>query len=104
MPDTQGSPGQALQSAVNETDSTSISNHFSSLSVPAYFELCVIAGNHKVKLGEIDITNVKSDGELFKMIWNKYQQLRGAELKAIFVKPSNIHFVRVSYFVKGLKM
>lgn len=61
-----------------------------------YFELCVNTGELDISLGEIDITDVTSDGELFKRIYTEYRNIRGHRMRRFFLKPANIHFVRVS--------
>lgn len=68
-----------------------------SLVEKRFFELCVNTGGFEINLGEIDITDVKSDDELFKRINSKYREIRGHRVRRIFVKPVDVHFVRVSY-------
>jgi hypothetical protein len=61
-----------------------------------YFELCVNRGKWEKILGEIDITNMVSDGELFRAIAEKYDSVRGIRAKNLYLlEPANIHFVRV---------
>lgn len=44
-------------------------------------------------LGEIDLTRVDSDVELFRWIKRRYRSLRGASLRRRFSQPSSIRFV-----------
>lgn len=61
-----------------------------------FFEVCVNSGEHAVRLGEIDITSVRSDAELFSKIWTTYDSMKRNWPKKILVKPRGIHFVYVS--------
>lgn len=61
-----------------------------------FFEVCVNSGEHAVRLGEIDITSVSSDAELFGKIWTTYDSMKRNWPKRIFIRPRGIHFVYVS--------
>jgi hypothetical protein len=61
-----------------------------------FLELCVNTGEIDISLGEIDVTDVNTDGELFKKIYERYKNLRGHRMRRIFLKPIDVHFVRVS--------
>ncbi|KAH7191480.1 hypothetical protein BKA60DRAFT_584985 [Fusarium oxysporum] len=65
--------------------------------VPMFFELCVTVGKHSVRLGEINISSVTTDGQLFKKIWDRYQEIKtstfGATIRGWFFKPSDVLFV-----------
>lgn len=62
-----------------------------------YFELCVNSGKWKITLGEIDITDVKTDKDFFDRVTEKYDSIRGVCAKALYLlEPADIHFVRVS--------
>ena len=62
-----------------------------------YFELCVNYGKWEKKLGEIDITNITTDEDLFCKIAEEYASIRGVRSKALsLLEPADIHFVRVS--------
>ncbi|SCV52652.1 uncharacterized protein FFB14_12715 [Fusarium fujikuroi] len=65
--------------------------------VPKFFELCVTVGKHSVRLGEINISSVTTDGQLFKKIWHSYREIKtstlGATIKGWFFKPSDVFFV-----------
>ena len=60
-----------------------------------FFELCVNTGELAISLGEIDITHVENDQQLFTAIHSKYRELRGIRLWRVLIKPRNIHFVLV---------
>ncbi|KAI6081776.1 hypothetical protein F4821DRAFT_264565 [Hypoxylon rubiginosum] len=68
-----------------------------SSSAVRYFEVCVNAGEHKVNLGEINISSVTTDDQLFDEIWKAYRGLRGstwqASLRSWFLKPYDVSFV-----------
>jgi hypothetical protein len=103
---------QAPASSLNQIGPTSANDSLSKLqsssqtiSVTAsqttarnrrFFELCVNTGEIDICLGEIDITNVRSDGELFKKIYERYKDLRGYRIRRIFLKPVDVHFIHVS--------
>ena len=62
-----------------------------------YFDLCVNSGKWKIALGEIDITDVKTDKDFFDKVTEKYDSIRGFCAKALYLlEPADIHFVRVS--------
>jgi hypothetical protein len=61
----------------------------------SYFQLCVNTREHTISLGEIDVTNVETDGQLFEKIWKTYSDMRGHGIRRYFMKPSDIHFVQV---------
>ncbi|KAF2185911.1 HET-domain-containing protein [Zopfia rhizophila CBS 207.26] len=61
-----------------------------------FLELCVNTGEIDVSLGEIDITDINSDGELFKRIYERYKDLRGHRMRRIFLKPVDVHFIHFS--------
>ncbi|KAI1455427.1 hypothetical protein F4805DRAFT_436170 [Annulohypoxylon moriforme] len=62
-----------------------------------YFEVCLNVGRHVVNLGEIDISSVTSDGELFDKIWETYHSIKGADWKARlqnwFLEPDDVSFI-----------
>jgi hypothetical protein len=61
-----------------------------------FLELCVNTGQHSIYLGEIEVSDAKSDGELFSRINQRYRELRGFRFQRIFLKPADVHFVHVS--------
>ncbi|KPM46156.1 hypothetical protein AK830_g253 [Neonectria ditissima] len=61
-----------------------------------FFEVCIGTGNHAVRLKEIDLAEVKSDGALFTQIWDRYHHTRGYGIRRIFLKPKDVHFVMFS--------
>ena len=65
---------------------------------PKFFELYVNRGKWEKILGEIDITNMVTDGELFRAIAEKYDFVRGIRAKNLYLlEPADIHFVRVRF-------
>jgi hypothetical protein len=62
---------------------------------PRYFEVCVNTGNHKIDHFELDISNIRSDSELFEKIWDKYNASRGFGIRRFFLRPKDVHFVMV---------
>ena len=64
---------------------------------PKYLELCINTGQYSTSLGEIDLSHVKSDGELFLKIWERYREMRPFRLRRIFSQPVDVHFVRVGF-------
>lgn len=63
-----------------------------------FFELCVNRGKWEKRLGEIDITDMVNDGELFRAIAEKYDSVRGIRAKNLYLlEPADIHFVRVRF-------
>ncbi|KAH7335627.1 heterokaryon incompatibility protein-domain-containing protein [Pyrenochaeta sp. MPI-SDFR-AT-0127] len=63
---------------------------------PRYFEVCINIGNYAIDHHEIDISRVTSDGELFELIWDKYNCSRGFGLRRLFLRPRDVHFVMFS--------
>jgi hypothetical protein len=61
-----------------------------------FLELCVNTGELDISLGEIDVSNVTSDGELFRRIYQCYKEIRGHRMRRIFLKPVDVHFIHVS--------
>ncbi|SCN93813.1 uncharacterized protein FFE2_07866 [Fusarium fujikuroi] len=72
-------------------------DNYEMVGVPKFFELCVTVGKHSVRLGEINISSVTTDGQLFKKIWHSYREIKtstlGATIKGWFFKPSDVFFV-----------
>jgi hypothetical protein len=61
-----------------------------------FFELCVNTGGYTITLGEIDVTDVQSDQELFFKIVEKHYNLRTPRFRRMLMKPVDVHFVFVS--------
>ncbi|MCJ1243663.1 hypothetical protein MMC30_000860 [Trapelia coarctata] len=65
--------------------------------VERYFELCLNHDSLEKRLGEINLTNVRNDGELFEKIRERYAEIRGPSIKRLYLlKPVDIHYVRFS--------
>jgi hypothetical protein len=92
---TDSSSGSSLSTLLGSTSSMT-SNLGSTLSRQSYLELCINTGEYTKTLREIDLRNVGCDGELFKEIRNEYSQARNFKSRFWLLKPSGVHFVRVS--------
>jgi hypothetical protein len=92
---TDSSSGSSFSTLLGSTSSMT-SNNSSSLSRQAYLELCINTGEYTKTLREIDLRNVGCDGELFKEIRNEYSRARNFKSRFWLLKPSGVHFVRVS--------
>jgi hypothetical protein len=85
------------QNSVNTRSTTSNARYIVEIDLsPKYFEDCVNIGNYAISHHDIDISHVTSDGELFEMIWERYNSSRGVGLRRLFLQPKNVHFVMVS--------
>jgi hypothetical protein len=84
------SNGQST-SAITSNTPLSLAN-----SKKMFLELCVNTGELDISLGEIDVSNVTSDGELFRRIYQCYKEIRGHRMRRIFLKPVDVHFIHVS--------
>ena len=62
----------------------------------AYLNLCVNAGEFQKSLGEVELTNCSTDGEMFMKIRDEYLSIRGGLAERILRRPADIHFVKVS--------
>ena len=50
---------------------------FAGVLVPRFFELCVNTGEFSKTLAEIDVTRVTSDMSFFKLVHQRYREVRG---------------------------
>ena len=58
--------------------------------------MCINHGKWDQRLGEINISNVHTDGHLFRKIRETYEEIRGFRAKNLYLlEPVNIHFVKV---------
>lgn len=65
-----------------------------------FLALCVNTGRFHHTLGEIDVTNIRQDNETFRMIKDRYLEVRGfrARARRLFLfQPNSVHFVKVIY-------
>jgi hypothetical protein len=85
----------SLSTLLGSTSSTS-SNLSSTFPRQSYLELCINTREYTKTLREIDLRNVGCDGELFKEIRNEYSRVRNCKSRFWLLKPSGVHFVRVS--------
>lgn len=69
-------------------------------NVKKYLELCVNVSRHSINLGEINVSSIASDGQLFDEIWKTYCDIKGKDWKATlrnwFLEPDDVLFVLVS--------
>ena len=66
-------------------------------ATPAYIELCVNSGRLCQSLGEVCVTHMTTDVELFLKLRKEYQKIRGWRTKwQYFLCPSSMDFVRFS--------
>jgi hypothetical protein len=65
------------------------------LSIPVFFELCVNAGGYLKSLAEIDLNNVRTDGEFFETVREHYFRLRSYRARIWLLKLSSMSYVRV---------
>jgi hypothetical protein len=93
---TDSSSGSSLSTLLGSTSSMT-SNLSSNFSRQSYLELCINTGEYTKTLREIDLRSVGCDGELFKEIRNEYSRARNFKSRFWLLKPSGVHFVRVSY-------
>lgn len=93
-----GKSSSANALALSRRNATS-SNNSQRASIPRYFELCISVGQHSVSLGEINITSVATDGQLFSKIWERYYDIKrssfGFTIRGWFFKPDDVFFVHV---------
>lgn len=61
-----------------------------------FIELCVNTGEFQHQLAEIDVSHVTSDGQLFRLIRERYRAVRSFRAKYFILKPADVHFVRFS--------
>lgn len=63
-----------------------------------FLALCVNTGRFHNTLGEIDVTNIYRDSDTFRMIKDRYIEVRGfrARARRLFLfQPNSVHFVKV---------
>jgi len=66
--------------------------------VQRYFELCLNHDSLEKRLGEINLTKVRNDGELFDKIRVRYAEIRGPRINRLYLlKPVGVHYVRVCH-------
>ncbi|KAI1206332.1 uncharacterized protein F4807DRAFT_463821 [Annulohypoxylon truncatum] len=62
-----------------------------------YLEVCVSSGRHTVSLGEVNISSVTSDAQLFDEIWKTYRGIKGTDWRTTlhnwFLEPDDVLFV-----------
>jgi hypothetical protein len=62
-----------------------------------FLALCINTGRFNTTLGEIDVTNICRDDMTFRMIKERYLEVRGfrARARRLFLfQPNNVHFVK----------
>ena len=63
---------------------------------PKFLEVCINTGKWHRSLGEIDITRVSCDRELFALIKQRYDEVRGHRTKLFFLEPAKVEWVQFS--------
>ncbi|MCJ1380772.1 hypothetical protein MMC17_003881 [Xylographa soralifera] len=63
---------------------------------PKFLEVCVNTGKWHRSLGEIDITRVSCDSELFALVKQRYDEVRGHRTKLFFLEPVKVDWVQFS--------
>ncbi|KAI0151779.1 hypothetical protein GGR57DRAFT_172790 [Xylariaceae sp. FL1272] len=66
--------------------------------IPTFLELCVNIDSYEIRLGEIPLSSIHTDRGLFDEIWKRYCDIRGFGVRRLFVKPSDINFIRFGVF------
>lgn len=61
-----------------------------------FFELCVNTGKYAIMLGELNVSEVQTDQDLFAKIVERYRALRPPRIQRMFMTPIDVHFVFVS--------
>ena len=89
QPATQSSKSLLLVASAHEARLTNKDNKF-----PKFFELCVNYGRWQRRLGEINISQYNSDGQLFDAVKRKYFELGKSRMK-YFLEPVDVRYVRV---------
>lgn len=95
-------PSSSSQSSNTSTaptllaSSSSLNIGRSSAPNQAFLELCINTGEHTKTLSEIELSGVGCDGELFNRIRSEYSRLRRFRSRIWLIKPSGVHFVKVS--------
>jgi len=84
------STSTTLESASGASSKASVPS-----SNPVFLELCVNAGQYLKSLGEIDLSNIRTDGDFFSVVKEHYLLLRSFRSKFWLLKPSTISYVRV---------
>lgn len=59
-----------------------------------FLELCINTGDFHKTLGEINLSNCTSDGEMFSKIRDTYSRIRRTARRHVFQRPSDVHFVQ----------
>jgi hypothetical protein len=76
------------------------SSHTITINSQEFFEVCVDSNMDAIEHHEIDISNVKSDAELFQKIWDSYFLSRGNGIRGLLLQPSDVQFVKVGFQYK----
>ena len=61
-----------------------------------FLELCVNTGEFQKQLTEIDVSSVASDGQLFRLIRQRYDEVRRFRVNYFLLRPVDVHFVQFS--------
>ena len=92
----QGRPDRGPQRIGSENAALTgnVLTPFTNSLTPKFFELCVNTGEFSKTLGEIDVTRVTSDVPFFKLVRQRYREIRGHRIKKHYLlKPIGMRFV-----------
>ncbi|MCJ1286052.1 hypothetical protein MMC26_005394 [Xylographa opegraphella] len=64
--------------------------------IPKFVEVCVNTGKWHRSLGEVNITDVNCDRDLFALIKQRYDEVRGHRTKLFFLEPVKVEWVQFS--------
>ncbi|KAI0896205.1 hypothetical protein F4806DRAFT_496324 [Annulohypoxylon nitens] len=105
-PSQQAATGSANVSGHSESTKSQVLNENSrqiqcrnpgNVNIKRYFEVCVNTGRFLIKLGEIDISSITSDEQLFDKIWETYHYMKGGDRRSFLQKwilvPDDVLFV-----------
>ena len=67
-----------------------------------FLTIYVNTGQYIIKLGEIKLSTICNDGELFANIADRYRQVRGSRINQIFMRPVNAHDILVCLKISSL--
>ena len=92
-----GSSSSTLLGSSNSSCSTE-----PDLSHHSYLEVCINTGEYTKTLSEINLDHIRCDGQLFRRIRSEYVRLRSYRSRFWLLRPSGVHFVRVSIQIKTM--
>lgn len=86
---------KSCQHSQPSSSAVATSDHLVTRSkAPEYLELCVNYGQWQRRLGEIDVSCLSNDGQVFEAMRKKYTELRRSKT-SYFLEPMDVRYVRV---------